>query len=224
MQYIYWGIQFLNYLTFLWLDISNHYANVSSGIKFFSIILCFLYALLGKTKKRSVYIVAGLFFTVVSDYCLLLTDFYTIGMLSFSVVQTIYSRYCSKSWRQFAVKTIGNVVLIVGVLVFSNGILRVHIDCVFLLSVYYFVHLVSNVICSFRRHLHERGDKERKIFAYGMLLFFLCDIHVAIFNASDYLAVGQVPVYQILFKVASVAMWFYYLPSQILIAYSDKKW
>ena len=110
------------------------------------------------------------------------------------------------------------------VLIGGHGILGLQIEIVCILCVYYFVHLVSNVSCSWLWHRKEKQDKGRRIFAYGMLLFLLCDIHVAIFNTHNYLDVGGAQWYQLVFQIASVAMWFYYLPSQIIIAYSDKKW
>ena len=90
IQCVFWSLQIINYIAFMILDICNRYTGISSIIKYVSIILCFLYVILGKKKERSVYIVAGLFFTVVSDYFLLLTNYFAAGMLSFSVVQTIY--------------------------------------------------------------------------------------------------------------------------------------
>ena len=219
IQYVFWSLQIINYIAFMILDIGNRYAGISSKIKYVSIILCFLYVLLSKKKERSVYIMAGLFFTVVSDYFLLLTDYFSAGMLSFSIVQTIYCIYCSKNIRQYLIKE-GTQLCIIGsiVLVLLMGF-PIDMDIVLILSIYYFVHLVSNVLFSWIR---SKEGKERRFFAIGMTLFLLCDIHVAIFNAGNYLSFTSSHVYQTIYAVAAVAMWFYYLPSQVLIAQAGR--
>lgn len=219
IQYVFWGLQIINYISFMILDVCNRYAEISSTIKYASIILCLLYVILGRRKGRSEYIVAGLFFTAVSDYFLLLTDCYAVGMLSFSVVQTIYCIYCSKNLKQYIWKEGLQLCMIGAILLGLHIVFPVEIDIVLLLSIYYFVHLVSNVVCSWFR---SREGKERKLFAVGMTLFLLCDIHVAIFNAGSYLSVGSSPTYQIIYAVSTVAMWFYYLPSQVLIAQAGR--
>lgn len=219
IQYVFWGLQIINYIAFMILDICNSYAGISSMIKYVSIILCFLYVILGKKKERSVYIIAGLFFTVVSDYFLLLTDFFAVGMLSFSVVQTIYCIYCSKNMKQYLLKE-GIQLCIIGSILLGIFIgFSMEFDIVLMLSIYYFVHLVSNVFYSWIR---SKESKERKLFAIGMTLFLLCDINVAIFNAGNYLSFSSSQAYQTIYAVASVAMWFYYLPSQVLIAQSGR--
>ncbi len=219
ISYLFWSLQIINYITFMILDVCDRYAGMSSRIKYASIILCFLYVILGKKRERSVYIVAGLFFTVVSDYFLLLTDSFAAGMLSFCVVQTIYSIYCSKDRRQLVIKEGIQLCIVVGILLGLFVRSPIGFDIVLILSIYYFVHLVSNVFCSWVR---SKEGKERKLFAIGMTLFLLCDIHVAIFNAGDYLSFGSSKVYQTIYAIATVAMWFYYLPSQVLIAHAGR--
>lgn len=219
IQYVFWSLQIINYITFMILDVSNRYASISSIIKYVSIILCFLYVLCSKKKERSVYIMAGLFFTVVSDYFLLLTDYFAAGMLSFSIVQTIYCIYCSKNMKQYLLKEVIQLCMIGFILLGLYNSLPIEIDMVLMLSIYYFVHLVSNVLCSWIRSREGQG---RKIFAIGMTLFLLCDIHVAIFNVGNYLSFGSSKVFQIMYAVATVAMWFYYLPSQVLIAQAGR--
>lgn len=219
IQYLFLGLQIINYIAFMILDVFNRYADGSSMIKYEGIILCFLYVFLGKRKERSGFIVAGLFFTAISDYFLLFTDCYAAGMLSFCAVQTVYSIYSSKNLKQYIMKE-GLQLCIIGVILLCVRIgFQIEFDTVLILSLYYFVHLVGNVLCSWYR---SKEGKEKKLFALGMTLFLLCDIHVAIFNAESYLSVGFSPVYQKIYEVASVAMWFYYLPSQVLIALAGR--
>ena len=62
-----------------------------------------------------------------------------------------------------------------------------------------------------------RFQKESGIwFAAGLLLFFLCDIHVGLCNLSPALPdVGAAAWYT--GQVAPLAMWFFYLPGQVLL-------
>lgn len=219
IQYVFWSLQIINYIAFMVLDFCNRYTGISSMIKYVSIILCFLYVILGKKKERSVYIIAGLFFTVVSDYFLLLTDYFAAGMLSFCIVQTIYCIYCSRDMKQYMIKE--GIQLCITCVIFLVLLIGfpIEFDLVLIFSVYYFIHLVSNVLYSWIR---SKEGKYRKLFAIGMTLFLLCDIHVAIFNAGAYLSFSPMQAYQTIYAVASVVMWFYYLPSQVLIAQSGR--
>lgn len=219
IQYLFLSLQIINYIAFMILDICNRNAGVSSMIKYEGIILCFLYVILGKRKERSGYIVAGLFFTAVSDYFLLFTDSYAAGMLSFCVVQTIYCIYCSKNLKRYILKEVIQLCIIGAILLGGSIGLQIEFDVVLVLSIYYFVHLVSNVLYSW---FHSKEGKEKKLFAIGMTLFLLCDIHVAIFNAGSYLSFGFSTVYQKIYEIATIAMWFYYLPSQVLIALAGR--
>ncbi|WP_310604597.1 lysoplasmalogenase family protein [Anaerosporobacter sp.] len=220
IQYVYWSIQIMNYLVFLTLDISKSYPLTSSRVKYASIILCFLYAIYSKKKERSAYILAGLFFTVISDYFLLFTKDFAWGMLSFCVTQTMYSIYCSKDKRQFLIKEVIQICAIGGIMLVLPQVVFIKIDIVIIVSAYYFIHLLSNVLFSW---ICSKEGRYRKLFAIGMTLFLLCDIHVAMYNAGSYLNVSSSHVYQKIYEVATVAMWFYYLPSQVLIAMVGRK-
>ena len=76
-----------------------------------------------------------------------------------------------------------------------------------LLAGLYFSQLLSNTIPAWTR----RG-RQRRIFAAGLTLFAGCDLCVGLFNV--------LPPSAPLYPVSSVGMWFFYLPSQVLIALS----
>ncbi|MDI9469129.1 MAG: hypothetical protein QM296_02870 [Bacillota bacterium] len=57
---------------------------------------------------------------------------------------------------------------------------------------------------------HIAGCGERYTWRAGMLLFLACDIHVLFYNV--------LPETHLLWRMASVLMWFFYLPSQLLLA------
>lgn len=215
MQYLYWTIQIANYIIFMTLDLMNQCADISNKVKFFSIVLCFLYALFNKKEKRSVYLCTGLFFTVIADYFLVLHDS-QYGIIVFCIVQTIYSWWLCKDKHEFKVK-IGiiliSLLILLGVIV---GIFKVTFAWILLFLFYYFMSIVSNVVVALRR----RNEKyERKLFALGMVLFLCCDINVAILNVEDFLTISNGMFLSRIVPIAQVAIWFFYLPSQLLIAY-----
>ncbi|WP_167959024.1 lysoplasmalogenase family protein [Anaerosporobacter faecicola] len=212
---IFLGLQLVNYISFLMIDLCDGTAHTSSIIKYTSILLCFLYVLLGKKQKRSVYMLAGLFFTLVSDYFLLFTDEFAFGLVSFSVVQTIYSMYCSAKKEAFFKKEVVHLSVLAVLLIMLQYVLHIPLDIVLVLCGYYGIHLISNLIMGWRR---KRESRERCWFAIGMTAFVLCDIHVAIMNAGAYLTVSSTNWYQQLYNLAVVACWFYYLPSQVCLA------
>jgi len=61
-------------------------------------------------------------------------------------------------------------------------------------------------------------SRDIRLFAWGMVLFLLCDINVGIFNLSGFINVG--PVYEVLYGISSISMWLFYAPSQVLIVLS----
>ena len=74
-----------------------------------------------------------------------------------------------------------------------------------LLAMFYFSQLLSNTILAWTL-------PAMRIFALGLTLFVGCDICVGLFNV--------LPTVSPLFSAVSVGMWFFYLPSQVLIALS----
>ena len=75
-----------------------------------------------------------------------------------------------------------------------------------LLAGLYFSQLLSNTVLAWRM------GRPGRLFAVGLTLFVGCDVCVGLFNA---LPPGSPP-----YSAASVGMWFFYLPSQVLITLS----
>ena len=72
----------------------------------------------------------------------------------------------------------------------------------------YLSHFIFNVVQSFSL----RGTGGR-LFSWGLLLYFCCDLCVGVFNAAQLFP-------RPLFQFAQVGMWMFYLPGQVLIALS----
>ena len=76
-----------------------------------------------------------------------------------------------------------------------------------LLAGLYFSQLLSNTILAW-----TQNGRRRRVFAAGLTLFVGCDLCVGLFNT--------LPESAPLYPAVSVGMWFFYLPSQVLITLS----
>jgi len=112
--------------------------------------------------------------------------------------------------------------LIIVVLQFNGFVL----DTLLLVSVFYIVNFVSNLI--FLIHLYPKkhymnGQIRYDLFLLGMILFFLCDIQVGLYNLSLYLS-NESKVLDVLVQISGIGMWACYLPGQVAISMSDAKY
>lgn len=88
---------------------------------------------------------------------------------------------------------------------------------------FYFLTLCLNAVEAYvlSRPLKEKwhdeaaAEKVRLVFAVGLLLFICCDICVGLWNLYP-------PPPRLLREFAQVGMWFFYLPSQVLIVLSQE--
>ena len=88
-------LQLFLYVSFMSLDILNSEGyKLSNILKFSSIILCFLYVCLtGKVrsnKRDTNILLLAMFFTVISDWFILIKDSYNLGLITFILVQSMY--------------------------------------------------------------------------------------------------------------------------------------
>ena len=223
--------ELLVYALFLYLDITSSDAVLSGYVKFSGIVMCFVYVLLesllhrDNNKDRSA-VLTALLFTVCADICLLLADYYEWGVAFFILVQV---------WYLYRLWGAGAAASIKGILVFRCILflaamaallcMKIPVDRLLLITVFYFINIVHNTLLAvkwFRSTgdaLDEDHNRKALFFVSGMILFVLCDINVGIYNCGGYLS-GQGAVYEAVMSFASVGMWLFYLPSQVLISLS----
>ncbi len=201
------------YVFFLALDIAK---KDSMGIKYFGIVLCFLFALSNAFRgKNCLTLSLALLFTLIADWFLLVkNDNYVFGVCSFIVVQAIYfvrliddgvSFKRSGIIRAFAIAVVISILYVLELLDILTFVVSI-----------YFVNLVLNAVDGYT--LFSKSTKN-KLFAIGMTLFIFCDLSVGLNNLSSYADVSKIATF---IKIASFAMWVFYLPSQVLIALSGK--
>lgn len=166
------------------------FANISSILKWFSIFLLFLIQLFYFQKSVSAWILAaGL--TCVADYALLFSDYFSFGVFVFILTQAARCFFLNK---KVLLK-----ILPFGLLLFV--LLDLLSNRLFALSGVYALFLLMNFILAFR--------KREKPLIWGFLLFILCDLNVAVFNITSS---------GMFYQLAAFLMWFFYLPSQVLLA------
>lgn len=170
---------------------------------------------------------AALLCTVFADRFLLFESSILPGIISFCLVQTIYLFVITgANLRQFLTFFGIRLACSAAGAVFLSGLaggdrLLTAVVCFYGISfVGNIVHIVVSIVRS-----HTGAIKppclfaKPGLFATGLILFLLCDINVLIYNLNGYAGAGAgVPVW--LVNAASILMWVFYLPSQIMIVLS----
>lgn len=186
------------------------------AVCFASIVLCFLYGLL---QRGTPLLVAGAAATVVADFFLVVCgpEQRLAGVISFLVVQTCYALFLHRQDNR-RIWLILRLVLILLITVIALTVLGDGIDVLALVSVWYYANLVMNMVMSFGNF------RKMGMLGIGFLLFILCDTVIGLqVAAQSYLPIGrETLLYQILFMDFYLS-WFFYLPSQVLIALSAVK-
>lgn len=197
------GIESILYLTFLILDLSGRGGD-TLWPKYTGILLCLAFAFFCSLHGGDRIIPPALFFTAGADWFLLVrNDHLLLGVALFLCVQGLYFLRLHQAggsrkflWLRLVLAAGFTLapVLIPGMATPLN-----------LLAMLYFSQLLSNTILAWTL-------PAMRTFALGLTLFVGCDICVGLFNAFT--------LPPALFSIVSVGMWFFYLPSQVLIALS----
>jgi len=193
------------YVVFIIIDIFFYARSLPANyLKFASIVLCFLLSVnLCRTsgnKSDSRYVVGALVFTMLADIFLLFNLSHYAGVLSFFVVQLIYQKRHNTSFFIF-----GMIVAILTV----PATLWLPFERLHVAAGAYAILILTTFVSTFWTKLPRFN---RVCVRLGMIFFILCDIHVALYN--------QLPWGSSYYEVSAVAIWIFYLPSQLLLAIS----
>lgn len=222
------GIEIIIFIIFMYLDIFHQALyNFSNYFKFFGIMLCAMYVILsfryrGKSLDRWLLLFAILF-TLVSDWFILIRHCYNYGVITFIIVQYLYLirmhyQYKNVTITFFLRKLFVNLI-IVGCITPILLFVHVEVDILVLLSLFYFVTFIMNVLQGIYQFQKEK-DATFLLFLVGIIMFLLCDINVVIFNISTYVSIKE-NWFITIEKFSRVGMWMFYLPSQVLISLSS---
>lgn len=184
--------------------------------EYISIIFCFLFALISFQKPL---MILGLALTVCADFFLVICDpiEQLLGMVFFLGAQIFYAVFLH---RQGISKNflIARIAVSIAVEMVTMAILGQKVDPLALVSVLYYVNLIMNMVCAFSQYPRE------KHLPIGFLLFILCDTVIGLqVAAGSYLPILEGSfIYDLIFSGFHLS-WFFYLPSQVLIAFSARR-
>lgn len=226
-------IQMIQFVAFLFLDLTGGSVTLSCRIKYSIIIVCFCYVLFYKKGAGNGILFClrtALFFTAVSDLFILILDYYFYGVLTFILVQQLYGIRNSIALRNTSGKdkdtSIGRsfllriIIQITAAAAVCFFLVRMGVkpEKLLMVSIFYFICILTNAVMAIKAAVSEKG-RNNLLFAAGMVLFVLCDINVGLFNISGFIAMPE-KLYSILYALSSILMWTFYAPSQVLIALS----
>lgn len=196
------------YLAFLFLDQFMPQVNTNL-LKYSGIILCVLMSLLTARYGGDKLVAWALVLTLGADTFLLLLDrWYLAGILLFYAVQILYL---------FRLVRAGGRPMLLGRMVLFAAALLALVELGAFTSItaaaaLYISHFFFNVFQS----LSLRG-RDGKLFSWGLLLYFCCDLCVGLYNAA-------VLFPEPLVRFAGMGMWLFYLPGQVLITLSSRSY
>ena len=222
------GIESVLYVSFIIGDMYVfEYSAYTAIIKYFSIILCFCFSIFNKEVivDRSKYkiITWAIGFAVMADGFLLFSDCFIPGLGLFIAVQICYASFLNgKNGIKLIVKVIGGIGITT--ILLSVFCLQL-IDFTIVLASIYFVCLVTNLVVAIRKIKQNVliGHRNHVLFTIGLFLLLLCDIHVGVNNLGSYFELDKYNWLNSWVSFAQIAMWLFYLPSQILIMFSTRK-
>ena len=228
------GLNLIIYLFILNMDffkIKNLY-KYSTDIKFISIIICFAITLSIRENiydKKDLFILRlALFFTVLADLNMLILENFKLGILFFIIVQSLYiirhGRFKDIDGTvRFKYKDIYLFVLYLFIFVILKKLNLFSKESTLLSMAFIYalllIHSLIRAYGTFNNNFFEK--KTCKIISIGITLFFLCDLNVAFSNISFYLL--SIKHVENLENVFLPLIWFFYLPSQILLSLSGEK-
>lgn len=211
-------ILFLAAELFLYHFILTAVGAVQIWCSYSAIIICFLFAV-SCVNKENGYIVTGLLFTVLADFFLVVCNpiQQLWGMVFFLPAQICYGIYLHRQALPRCLLPI-RIALLVAAEIATALVLRGHTDLLAVISVAYYVNLILNLVCAFFRF------KQNKLLAAGFLCFLLCDTVIGLQVAAlGYLPITEGSVLHRIIFVDFNVSWFFYLPSQVLIALSSHR-
>lgn len=221
------------YTLFLYIDFYN--LNVIIGteyIKYLCILLCFLLSIFStrnlvigtnavKVNHRDIVLLQfAMSFTVIADLCLVIIHLYRVGVVFFCFVQiTYYVRYTNDKIKT-TISRFFIIFMLIVCLYFIGNIFIIKITTLIPLSLFYLICLLSSVIKAmnvWKNNLYPSPSKYMIVF--GMLLFLLCDICVALYNTPVLLQLTGNFIIRFQ-QITGFLIWAFYVPSQLLLSLS----
>ena len=234
-------------ISFTVFDILNVFPIISDSLKLSGIVLCFLYTVsflfLYNADSDRVTLMLSMFFAVAADVFLLFTSQYLIGILLFCMVQEFHSirllcvrrsivrmngrisaSYQSyKIWKAMFLQNFFQLIPVAGV-VAAGLLLEIKDFPILAAAVFYGIGFLLNLgrAFSISHDVRLLDDMQPlRYYAFGMLLYFICDVLLVIATLS-----AHVPFLSVLAdytKYIRLFIWPFYLTGMTLIAISGAR-
>ncbi|MEA4933093.1 MAG: hypothetical protein VB071_05825 [Lawsonibacter sp.] len=198
-------VQVILYLLLLSRDLAGA-GDETVLLKYGSIVLCLLFSTYWSIRGGDKLVTAALALTLGADtFLLLLNRDYLLGVLLFCGVQGVYliRIYQKNGGSALWVMRLG-CCLLAYLMLWKMG----RMNLLNALAVFYITNFAWNAIQS----LTLSGLLAR-LFSAGLMLFLCCDLCVGVFNQPDLFPDSW-------YLFATIAMWLFYLPAQVLIVLS----
>jgi hypothetical protein len=213
------------YISFLIIDFFNIDFYISSEkIKYLCILICFFISILTSkdvNEAKDIHLLQmGLLLTLLADLCLLILNYFTLGVAIFCLVQITYSvRY---TYRKKCI-TPKYFIIFFSIIMTLYSIIYLFImkiDILFPIAFFYAICLITSVTNAIKAYKDNSYPAPNKyMIALAMILFLLCDINVGLYNITSFTANTSIYLKEIA-HISGFLMWFYYLPSQVLLCLS----
>ena len=199
---------------------------ISETLKFSSVLLCFAASLLigshGVNLRDTRLLELGLFFTLLSDLCLLILEYFTLGVFLFCIVQSIYIVRCSTCTSFRIIKEILQLALLVIIITAIYRIFNSEFKQLYSIALVYAILLITSTYTAFRTFEKRILPKVNfMVVSLGMVFFILCDVNVALYNIFQSIGFS---IYNPATNVTSYLIWLFYLPAQVFITLSGFSW
>ena len=185
--------------------------NIRVCCSYAAIVLCFAFAIF---NRASLWILCGLACTVAADFFLVVCApaQQLWGMVFFSGTQIFYGIFLQRTHKSKLFLLI-RLLLITVAEAAAVLVLGKKLDALAVVSMFYYANLIASIIQAFACF------SKQKRFAFALVLFLLCDTVIGLQAAAGaYLPISEgALIYKIIFMDFHLS-WFFYLPSQVLIA------
>lgn len=185
---------------------------------YLAIVLCFVHVLLN-FRYCDKFILAGLGFTVMADFCLVICSpiEQLWGMIFFLIAQSLYATKLHMESKNKIILYVRMAVVLLA-LIITVLVLGEKTDALALVSLCYYANLIINIIAAFTQFRHN------KLLPIALVLFLLCDTVIGLQVAcGSYLPISEGSlIHKIIFMNFNLS-WFFYLPSQVLISLSGRR-
>ena len=200
------------------LQTSQHLTPIN--LRYTAVVLaCLFFILFAERSLSFLFTMLALLCTVGADYFLVYSEEIQQlpAMLFFSVTQIAYFLrlyFEDNNKTRRLVHLIARIAFSLLAIVVTFGVLQSSADAVAVVSMFYYVNLILNIIFAFI-NFEKPG-----VFAIGLLLFALCDTVIGLSLINTYLPLSEDSFIYKLINPGFDLAWAFYLPSQALLAVS----